>query len=158
MNGRASISLQWITVHTPKEECPQLGDLWWKHRLEAPAVSFSHLCNCASAFLICPQVPSCYLPPKVGTLFWTTTHSFNDSEDCLFCFQSLPSGSRDPVLEPQPPIGNLICKHRTPLTTKVPLIWLKLWLYLEICCCIRSCRALDYYNAAPQEVGWGLFK
>ena len=79
IKGSASISLVRSNESLstlPRINVPSLetsgGSISWK-----PQLCFSHLCDCASAFLICPQFPSSYLPtkgrytlPKNNPLMW----------------------------------------------------------------------------------------
>ena len=115
-------------VRSPQDECSQLGDPWWKLLLEAPVVkellhicvtvlcdcevltTSSHLCDCASAFLICPQVPSSSHREQAPSSESQPTHLDSWNYD-LFCFKSLPSGSMTLLFKPQSQMGNVICKH-----------------------------------------------
>lgn len=126
----------------------------WRALVEA---CFSHLCDCASAFLICPQVPSSSHHEQAPSSEFQPTHLDPWNSD-LFCFKSLPPGAWLCSLSLSHWLGMWSANIQNTYNHKATHLAQSLALLRNSCCCIRSFRTLGYYNAAPREGRWELFK
>lgn len=119
INRKDSASVSLLCSHASRAQSLGWTFPAWRALVEA---CFSHLCDCASAFLICPQVPSSSHHEQAPSSESQPTHLDPWNSD-LFCFKSLPPGAAtDWECDLQ--------TYRTPTTTK-PLTWLNHCLYFK---------------------------
>lgn len=149
-------------VFTPMNH--HVHSLRWMFPAERPLVELSlgspsgvpHLCDCASAFLICPQVPSLYLPTKGRHLLLHHNPLIRTPKTwVIFVFNPFPLGAWALLLNLSYWSGiwsaNIrnTCNHEGATHRAQAL---------ALPGRIRSFRAFSHYNAAPQEARRELLK